>query len=32
MYETKKLYYEDVYKKNLQLKYWNAARARKDMR
>ena len=32
MYETKKLYYEDVCKTEFTAKVLNAARARKDMR
>lgn len=32
MYDTKKLYYEDVYKKNLPPRCWNVVRARKAMK
>lgn len=32
MSETRKLYYEDVYKRNLPQKSWNAANVKKDLR
>ena len=32
MSETRKLYYEDVYTKELLQKFWNAEKVKKDMR